>query len=248
MFLGNRHSALVLIVGLCAMGCARSALTDATARERLAAMPDLPLPSGDLKILGIADGDAERIVKEDFGGTVANVKFRRFDKGWSPEQYETVDGRWVDLRVGLAAHSEIEARAAQSALEGLVSGQAAYAASCGGGFYASSLAVLTTVPPGGSVGFIIDDLRPASGQTFAEKWHYRFEVRSPPSDRSPVGCQGVPAGTSGETWAATATRLKGYAGNSYRIDADGRLSAFDGAANERQQSSPSSAAAAGGVS
>lgn len=217
---------LTVALGISAVGCSSSALTESVALEQLRADKNLPVRAEDLRIIGITDGETERVVKVDFGGTTANVKFRRFDKRWSPEQFETPTAGWVSLQTGFAMVTGAEEIAATETLKSLVSGQATYAASCGVGFYAPNLAALTTVPPGGTVGFVMDDLKPQAGNAFAEKAHYRIEIQTPPSPRSPASCNGVSAGTSGETWTATATRKKGYPGNSYKIDAEGQISAI----------------------
>jgi hypothetical protein len=222
--------ALVLAAAACAcaIGCSNPSLTEAVVLDRLRAQENLPVPPEEVKVLGITDGETERIAKVDFGGTIANIKFRRFDKGWSPEQFETVAGGWVDLGTGLAMQAamqtESEQAAAAASLKGIASGQAAYSAVCGGGYYAPSLIALATAPKGESLGFIVDDMMPIPGNTFVEKKHYRFDIESPPSAKAPAGCNGVPAGASGETWRATAIRKKGYRGNSYQVDTDGQTS------------------------
>lgn len=229
-----RNNSFALTLGVaacfCTLGCSSSALTEAVVLERLRAQENLPVPPAELKVLGITEGETERIVKVDFGGTPANIKFRRFDKGWSPEQFETVVGGWVDFRAGLAMQTEREQAAAIAYLKGIVSGQTTYAVACGGGFFAPSLAALTTPPNGERLGFVVDDLKPIPGNTFVEKEHYRFEIKTPPSARAPAGCNGAPARVSGETWLATAIRKKGYRGNSYQVNADGQTSVIQSSA------------------
>lgn len=91
-------SCLVACLGVAA--CSPSALTETVALERLRTHKSLPVAPEDLKVLGITEGETERIVKVDFAGNVANVKFRKFDQGWSPEQIETVGGSWLNLDTG----------------------------------------------------------------------------------------------------------------------------------------------------
>lgn len=224
----TKNSALAIVLavtgGLALMGCSGNGLSDSAALERLRADKDLPIPAEDVKVVGITEGETERIVKVDFGGTIANVKFRRFDKGWSPEQMETAAGGWVDLATGFSMMTEGEQRAAISYLESLVSGQFAYSAACGEGWYAPSLAALTTAPPGASVAFVSDDLKPAPGDAHVDKAHYRIEVVTAPSPKAPASCNGLKPGLGGETWSATAVRKKGYPGNSYKVDTLGRVS------------------------
>jgi hypothetical protein len=207
--------------------CSSSELTADHALEQLKALDDLPARPDRITISGITAGDTERIVKADFAGQPFNIKFRRFDTGWVPEQLELPTGGWMDVKAGFAARAamvlESEQAAAQKHLRALASAQAAYSAGCGDGFYAPNLAVLATPPPG-ELAFVIEDLKPPPGQTVAELDNYRFEVVAPASPRAPASCNGVAAGQSGETWSATATRLDGSRGHSYRINADAEIS------------------------
>lgn len=226
--MSNRGTCLSLaLAAACvwAPACSGTGLTESDALERLRADTNLPVPAEDLKIVGITDGESERIVKVDFAGTVANVRFRRFDQRWTPEQFETIGGGWVGLSAGFAMLTDSDEKAANSYLRSLVSAQLTYASACGFGFYAPTLTALTTPPKGESIGFAPDDLKPSAGNDFAERANYRIELNTPPSARSPASCNGVPAGVSGETWSATATRKRGYRGNSFNVNAEGHITA-----------------------
>ena len=206
------------------VGCSPSALTETVALDRLREHKSLHVAPEDVKVLGITDGETERIVKVDFGGNIANVKFRRFNQGWSPEQIETIGGSWLALDAGFTMETDKQQEAATSYLKSIALGQAAYAATCGKGFYAPSFMALMTPGNGESVGYLSDEPKPTSGNSFVEKEHYRFEIKTPPLANSPASCNGVPAGASGETFSATAAPKKGYAGNSYQVDLMGQVS------------------------
>ena len=108
--------------------CSPSALTETVALQRLRTHKSLPVAPEDLKVLGITEGETERIVKVDFAGDLANVKFRRFDQDWSPEQIETVGGSWLNLDTGFAMETDRQQEAAIGYLKSIAFGQAACAA------------------------------------------------------------------------------------------------------------------------
>jgi hypothetical protein len=113
-----------------------------------------------------------------------------------------------------------------STLRAIASAQAAYSAVCGAGFYAPTFAALAKAPPGEKSGFINSTDVPPDGAKVLEKNRYTIEMTAPPSPKAPASCNGVPAGQSAQTWSATARPLPSYSGKSYRIDAEGELTAF----------------------
>jgi hypothetical protein len=137
---------------------------------------------------------------------------------------ETTAGGWFELDGGFASYTELEQAAAIRYLKSIANGQAAYAVVCGKWFYAPNLAALARPPPGETTPYLSENLKPASGDTFVERDHYRIEITSPPSAKAPASCNGVQAGLSGDTWQAIATRLKGHPGVSYLVNSDGEVS------------------------
>ncbi len=104
--------------------------------------------------------------------------------------------------------------------------QATYSSECGAGFYAPTFAALAKARPGEKSGFISSTDVPPDGAKVLEKNRYTIEMTAPPSPKSPASCNGVPAGQSAQTWSATARPLPKYSGKSYRIDAEGELTAI----------------------
>ena len=76
-------------------------------------------------------------------------------------------------------------------LKAVNSAQAIYAASCGSGFYAPSLAVLATPPMSGGDGFIGTDL--ASDPSMKSSYEVAL-APGPNAAGAPASCNGVPAG------------------------------------------------------
>jgi hypothetical protein len=140
------------------------------------------------------------------------------------------DARALDIRASI---HELQTNSSQlpptnddgvrNVLTAIVSAQAAYAAVCGQGFYAPTLAVLARPEPGRKLGFLGDDLVPAKEATVLERFRYRIEMTALPSPKSAASCNGVPAGGSAESFSVVARPLEGFHGRAYRIDADGKL-------------------------
>jgi hypothetical protein len=140
------------------------------------------------------------------------------------------DARALDVRASI---HELQTNSSQlpptnddgvrNVLTAIVSAQAAYAAVCGQGFYAPTLAVLARPEPGRKLGFLGDDLVPAKEATVLERFRYRIEMTALPSPKSAASCNGVPAGGSAESFSVVARPLEGFHGRAYRIDADGKL-------------------------
>jgi hypothetical protein len=108
-------------------------------------------------------------------------------------------------------------------MRAIVSAQTAYAAVCGHGYYAPTLAILAKPEPGKALGFIDADFVPASGTTVLEKYRYRIVMTAMPSPKSAASCNGVPAGGSAETFSVVARPVDGFHGRAFRIDRDGKL-------------------------
>lgn len=111
----------------------------------------------------------------------------------------------------------------RGAMRAIVSAQATYAAVCGHGLSAPTLADLARPEPGKKLGFLAADLAPATGGASIEKYHYRIEMTAVASPRSAASCNGVAAGRLAETFAVVARPLEGFRGRGFRIDADGKL-------------------------
>jgi hypothetical protein len=141
------------------------------------------------------------------------------------------DARALDVRASI---HELQTNSSQlplthddgvrNALTAIVSAQAGYAAACGHGFYAPTLAALARPEQGRRLGFLYgDDLVPPKGATVLERFRYRIEMTAVPSPKSAASCNGVPAGGSAESFSVVARPLEGFHGRAYRIDADGKL-------------------------
>ena len=111
----------------------------------------------------------------------------------------------------------------QGAVRGIASAQFAYAAVCGHGHYAPTLAALARPEPGKKVGFLAEHLVPAAGATVIERYRYRIEMVAVPSPRSAASCNGVAAGGSAATFSVVARPLEGFHGRAFRMDSDGEL-------------------------
>ena len=102
------------------------------------------------------------------------------------------------LRARMAGN---EASAIMS-LRAISSAQSAFAASCGSGFYAPTLVLLGTPPPGGNVSaYIGTDLAtdPSSKSTYMMTL-----TGGSPATGAPMSCNGAAAGTLVETYFASA--------------------------------------------
>lgn len=84
------------------------------------------------------------------------------------------------------------------------SAQETFASSCGSGFYAPSLAALTT-PPNGQFPFLSEELKPLPGKTSAEYQGYQIEIRGAADPSSPASCNGLARGSLVRDFRATAT-------------------------------------------
>ena len=100
-----------------------------------------------------------------------------------------------------------------SSLRAINSAQALYAASCGRGFYAPSLAVLATPPTeGGGEGFISSDLSVDP----SVKSGYQVNLTAGPAvSGSPASCNGMAAGTLVSTYFVGGNPLSANSGGRY---------------------------------
>ena len=100
-----------------------------------------------------------------------------------------------------------------SSLRAINSAQALYAASCGRGFYAPSLAVLATPPTaGGGDGFISSDLSVDP----SVKSGYQISLTAGPAvSGAPASCNGMAAGTLVSTYFVGGDPLSSNSGGRY---------------------------------
>lgn len=129
----------------------------------------------------------------------------------------------IGLGAALAVQAQSNDAAVRSVLLSIASGQVAYWASCGNGFYAPSLAVLGRSAPGNVTPFILPEYVPPKGAPALERFRYRFEIAAKPSPKSPPGCNGAAAGTLAETFTVTARPMPGVKGPSYQMDHEGKI-------------------------
>lgn len=217
---------IAIAVTICAAAIASAggqSLTAADAQQQLRAFKGLPVPAAAVKVPDVTVVDGAQVATADFAGSQAHVKFQRFAKGWMPAEMAYEQG-WVPLPKGFTILTGIDESGIQSVLRAIASAQLTYAAVCGDFFYAPTLAALAKPQPGQSDGFILNDMVPKAGAAWLEKYNYRVAMAATPSPKSARSCNGVPAGQSAQTWSATARRLPKFAGKSYKIDAEGRLS------------------------
>ena len=92
-------------------------------------------------------------------------------------------------------------------LRAINSAQATFAASCGSGFYAPSLALLATPPTvGGGDGFIGTDL--ASDPSMKSSYSVAL-TPGPPAEGAPASCNGIAAGGVVSTYFVSASPASG---------------------------------------
>lgn len=90
----------------------------------------------------------------------------------------------------------------------ITSAEGTFASDCGSGFYATSLAALTT-PPTGQPAFLSDDLKPLPGKTSAEYRGYQIEIQATADPSSPASCNGLARGSLAREFRAIATNRTG---------------------------------------
>lgn len=209
-------------------GCSSSGLSDSTALEKLRTESYFPLTADDVRVVGISDGESERIVKATVGWLTMNVKFRHYDRGWLPEKVER-NGAWVDLKPGIAdVLIEVEREAYEDAigsLRAIAAAQGAFASTCGSGFYASTIGSLVSPSKATNQAFIsTEGMVPLDDGQFERKG-YILSLEASPEPSSPASCNGVSAGTMSREFQAVATP-KGHAQTVWptlRVGPDGVL-------------------------
>jgi type IV pilus assembly protein PilA len=109
---------------------------------------------------------------------------------------------------------------AVSSLRAIYSAQFSYTAACGAGNYATTLTALTLAPPGGSEGYLSQDL---GGSNNPQRNGYRFTLRQGQGAvRSHADCHG--AATQTRYYAAATPTVPGNTGNNaYAINQSGAV-------------------------
>ena len=231
-FFGSHNVPIVnfLVVGLWAVASAGALTagpaqeyTAAAAEQQLRALGGLPVPATALRVTDVMELDGAQVATVDFAGRAAHVRFRRTQQGWSPTEMANRND-WIPLAKGFSLLTQLDESGVVAFLRSIASGQLTYAAVCADSFYAPTLAALAKPESGQSSGFIMKEMVTASGEAATDRYHYRVEMSALASPKSPGSCNGVPAGKSAQTWSAAAHRLPGFAGKSYRIDAEGQIS------------------------
>lgn len=92
-------------------------------------------------------------------------------------------------------------------LRAINSAQSTYAASCGSGFYSTTLANLATAPPGGGDGFIGQDLN--VGPPVVKSSYTIALTAGAAAPGAPASCNGLGAGVVVSTYYASAVPLAG---------------------------------------
>jgi hypothetical protein len=105
-----------------------------------------------------------------------------------------------------------------ASLRVIVSGQFAFAISCGGGFYAPSLTALGTPPPGSDAAFVFDDLGHADR---IGRPGYYIDMSATPSPGTPGSCNGIAAGQLGQGFKAGASAIDPANPRSFATNANG---------------------------
>lgn len=125
-------------------------------------------------------------------------------------------------------------------LRAIVSAQAAYAASCGSGFYAPTLANLAQPPlTSAGDGFIGPDL----GADPSLKSGYNVSLTAgPPASGAPASCNGAAAGTVATTYFASAEPATAGDGRFFGTNQGGTIfQSFTGALEPTQSGTPQGA-------
>ena len=105
----------------------------------------------------------------------------------------------------LMAKQSAGAASAIGSLRAVNSAQLSYAFTCGAGFYAPSLTVLGTPPPGGNEAFITPSLGAADSVT---RSGYLVQLEGTPFPGAPPTCNGLGVGESAQGFRAGADALE----------------------------------------
>jgi type II secretory pathway pseudopilin PulG len=101
----------------------------------------------------------------------------------------------------LQAKQSAGAAAAIGTLRTVASAELTFALTCGSGFYAPTLRVLGTAPPGSNEPFVGGDMGAA---VIVQRSGYTFRVDAAPYPGAPSTCNGLGPGESGQGYAAAA--------------------------------------------
>ena len=104
----------------------------------------------------------------------------------------------------LQARQTAGAAGAVGSLRTITSAQLTYALTCGGGFYAPTLTVLGTLPPGSTDAFVPKSLSSADR---VNRSGFAIEVAADAVPGSPASCNGAEMGTSGRGYVAVADMI-----------------------------------------
>ena len=125
-------------------------------------------------------------------------------------------------------------------LRAINSAQSAYAASCGSGFYAPTLANLSTAPAGGGDGFIGTDL---SADPSTKSSYTITLTAGVAAAGAPASCNGLAAGAVATTYFVGGTPLAGGGVRNFGTNQSGTIYFIAGAAVPvTQQGAPAGAA------
>ena len=104
----------------------------------------------------------------------------------------------------LQARQTAGAAGAVGSLRTITSAQLTYALTCGAGFYAPTLRVLGTLPPGSTDAFVPRTLGSADR---VNRSGFAIEVAAEPVPGSPASCNGAELGASGRGYIAVADMI-----------------------------------------
>jgi type II secretory pathway pseudopilin PulG len=122
-------------------------------------------------------------------------------------------------RVLLARQSAGSASAIGS-MRAISSSQLSFAFTCGGGFYAPSLTVLGTPPPGSPAAFISPNLAISDRVTRAG---YVIQVAATAFDGAPPSCNGLGGGEAGQAFKAAADPIEPHNLRFFGTNANGQI-------------------------
>jgi type II secretory pathway pseudopilin PulG len=120
----------------------------------------------------------------------------------------------------LLARQMAGAGSALGSLRSISSAQLTYAFTCGGGFYAPSLSVLGTPPPGSEEAFISAGL---TGSNVVTRSGYVIRLDATPFADAPPTCNGLGGGEAGQAFRAGADPTVPENPRYFAINANGQI-------------------------